>query len=60
MRFHMFGWLRDKYGVSWQITPTIFMELLGHKNREKANRATQAMLQMKKINIQGLKDAAKG
>ena len=56
----MCGWLRDKYGVSRQIIPAILMELLGHKDREKANRATQAMLQMKKISIQGLKDAAKG
>jgi len=56
----MCGWLSDKYGVSRQILPTILMELLGHKGREKANRATQAMLQMKKINIQGLKGAAKG
>ena len=56
----MCGWLRDKYGVSWQIIPTILMELLGHKDREKASRAMQAMLRMKKISIQGLKDAAKG
>ncbi len=59
MRFQMFGWLRDKYGIVADI-PTILMELLSHKDREKANRATQAMLQMKKISIQGLKDAAKG
>ncbi|MBI3563276.1 MAG: VOC family protein [Gammaproteobacteria bacterium] len=55
----MCGWLRDKYGVSWQIIPSILMKLLGHKDREKAHRATQAMLQMKKISIQGLKDAVK-
>lgn len=54
------GWLRDKYGLSWQIVPKILMELLGHKDREKANRATQAMFRMKKIIIQDLKDAAEG
>jgi len=54
------GWLRDKYGLSWQIIPKILMELFGHKDREKANRATQAMLKMKKIIVQDLKDAADG
>ncbi len=54
---NMCGWLKDKYGLSWQIIPKILTELLGHKDREKANRATKAMLQMKKISIQGLQDA---
>lgn len=54
------GWLRDKYGLSWQIIPKALMELLGHKDREKANRATQAMFRMKKIIVQDLKDAADG
>lgn len=56
----MCGWLKDKYGVSWQIIPKILMELLGHKDRAKADRAMQAMLKMKKISIQGLLDAAIG
>jgi predicted 3-demethylubiquinone-9 3-methyltransferase (glyoxalase superfamily) len=52
------GWLRDKYGLSWQIIPTILGRLLGDKDREKANRAMQAMLQMKKIDIAKLEQAA--
>jgi predicted 3-demethylubiquinone-9 3-methyltransferase (glyoxalase superfamily) len=51
------GWLKDKYGVSWQIIPTILGEYLRDKNPEKARRVMQAMLQMKKIDIQALKDA---
>lgn len=54
------GWLKDKFGVSWQIIPPILGELLGDKDREKANRVVQAMLKMHKINIQALKDAAAG
>jgi predicted 3-demethylubiquinone-9 3-methyltransferase (glyoxalase superfamily) len=52
------GWLQDKYGLSWQIIPTILGQLLGDKDREKANRAMQAMLQMQKIDIAKLKQAA--
>jgi predicted 3-demethylubiquinone-9 3-methyltransferase (glyoxalase superfamily) len=52
------GWLRDKYGLSWQIIPAILGRLLGDKDREKANRAMQAMLQMKKIDIAKLEQAA--
>jgi predicted 3-demethylubiquinone-9 3-methyltransferase (glyoxalase superfamily) len=52
------GWLQDKYGLSWQVIPTILGQLLGDKDREKANRAMQAMLQMKKIDITKLKQAA--
>jgi predicted 3-demethylubiquinone-9 3-methyltransferase (glyoxalase superfamily) len=52
------GWLRDKFGLSWQIIPTILGKLLQDKDREKANRAMQAMLQMKKIDIAKLKQAA--
>ena len=54
------GWLKDKYGLSWQIIPTALSELLGDPDREKAGRAMQAMLQMKKIDIQGLKQAYEG
>ena len=54
------GWVKDKFGVSWQIAPPILGELLGDKDREKAGRVMQAMLQMKKIDIQELKDAAEG
>ena len=52
------GWLKDKFGVSWQVIPPILGELLQDKNREKAGRVLQAMLKMQKIDIQALKDAA--
>ncbi|MDO8543873.1 MAG: VOC family protein [Opitutaceae bacterium] len=45
------GWLKDKYGMSWQITPTALLELLGSKDRAKAARVMQAMMQMTKIDI---------
>jgi predicted 3-demethylubiquinone-9 3-methyltransferase (glyoxalase superfamily) len=51
------GWLKDKFGVSWQIIPTTLGKLLGDKDPKKANAAMQAMLQMKKIDIQGLQQA---
>jgi len=52
------GWLKDKYGLSWQVTPTILGELLADKDQKKAQRVMQAMLQMKKIDISALKRAA--
>jgi len=52
------GWLKDKYGVSWQINPTILGELLSDPDREKSKRVMQAMLKMKKIDIEALKRAA--
>jgi predicted 3-demethylubiquinone-9 3-methyltransferase (glyoxalase superfamily) len=51
------GWLRDKFGLSWQIIPTALGQMLGDKDPAKANRVMQAMLQMDKIEINGLKDA---
>jgi predicted 3-demethylubiquinone-9 3-methyltransferase (glyoxalase superfamily) len=54
------GWLKDKFGVSWQIVPPILGELLSDPDREKADRAMHAMLKMQKIDIQGLNDAAAG
>ena len=54
------GWLQDKYGLSWQIIPTILGKLLGDKDPVKANRAMQAMLRMKKIDINGLQRAYDG
>jgi predicted 3-demethylubiquinone-9 3-methyltransferase (glyoxalase superfamily) len=51
------GWLKDKYGLSWQIIPTILGELLGDKDPAKAQNVMQAMLKMKKIDIKGLKEA---
>jgi predicted 3-demethylubiquinone-9 3-methyltransferase (glyoxalase superfamily) len=51
------GWLKDKYGISWQIIPQILLELLNDPDSEKSQRVTVAMLQMKKINIDDLKQA---
>ncbi|HXA83482.1 MAG TPA: VOC family protein [Candidatus Dormibacteraeota bacterium] len=51
------AWLTDKYGVSWQIVPTILSKLLQDKDPEKAKRVMQAMLQMDKIDINRLKQA---
>ena len=51
------GWLKDKYGVSWQIVPTILGEMFQAKDAEKTNRVMEALLQMKKLDIKGLKQA---
>jgi predicted 3-demethylubiquinone-9 3-methyltransferase (glyoxalase superfamily) len=52
------GWLKDRYGVSWQIVPTALPELLGDPDREKSQRVMRAMLEMKKIQIDELERAA--
>nr|MBA2532248.1 VOC family protein [Nocardioidaceae bacterium] len=52
------GWLKDKYGLSWQIIPTVLPELLGDPDPEKSQRAMQAMLDMKRIDINALRKAA--
>jgi predicted 3-demethylubiquinone-9 3-methyltransferase (glyoxalase superfamily) len=54
------GWLKDKFGLSWQIVPTILSKLLTDKDVKKAQRVMNAMLQMKKIIIADLEKAAKG
>ena len=54
------GWLKDKYGVSWQVVPTVLTEMLLDKDAEKAKRVTHAMLQMKKLDIETLKRAYEG
>lgn len=51
------GWLTDKFGLSWQIIPTVLGKFLGDKDQVKANRVMQAMLQMVKIDIKGLQQA---
>jgi predicted 3-demethylubiquinone-9 3-methyltransferase (glyoxalase superfamily) len=51
------GWLKDKYGLSWQIIPKALGEMLGDKDPRKSQRVMQAMLQMNKIDIQRLKEA---
>ena len=53
----MCGWLKDKYGLWWQIVPATLMELLSDPDPVKAQRVTQAMLQMRKIDIAGLVQA---
>lgn len=52
------GWLKDKYGLSWQVVPTVLPELLKDKDPAKAKRVMEAMLQMKKIDIKTLKQAS--
>jgi len=52
------GWLQDKFGLSWQIIPTVLGQLLGDKDQQRAKRAMQAMLQMTKIDINKLQQAA--
>jgi predicted 3-demethylubiquinone-9 3-methyltransferase (glyoxalase superfamily) len=54
------GWLKDKYGLSWQIIPSVLGRLLGDKDGEKAKRVMQAMLQMGKIDINRLQQAYRG
>jgi predicted 3-demethylubiquinone-9 3-methyltransferase (glyoxalase superfamily) len=54
------GWLRDKYGLSWQVVPTILVELFRVKDASKSQRVMKAMLQMKKMDISKLKRAAEG
>jgi predicted 3-demethylubiquinone-9 3-methyltransferase (glyoxalase superfamily) len=52
------GWLKDKYGLSWQVVPTILPELLSDKDAAKSQRVMEAMLQMVKLDIKKLKQAA--
>ena len=54
------GWLKDKYGLSWQIVPSALGELLGDPDPQKSKRVMEAMLKMKKIDIEGLKRASAG
>ncbi len=54
------GWLKDKYGLSWQIVPTVLGKLLQDKDAAKAKRVMEAMLQMDKIDIARLKQAYEG
>jgi len=52
------GWLRDRYGVSWQILPKVLVEMMSEPDRARAKRVSDAMLKMVKIDIAGLKAAA--
>ncbi len=52
------GWLKDRFGLSWQVVPTMLPELLSDPDPARAQRATEAMLQMKKLDIAALQKAA--
>jgi predicted 3-demethylubiquinone-9 3-methyltransferase (glyoxalase superfamily) len=54
------GWLKDKFGLSWQVVPTILRDLLGDDDEEKSGRAMQAMLTMSKLDIAALQKAFDG
>src|SRR6266850_4653744 len=54
------GWLKDKFGLSWQIIPTALIEMLADKDPEKSKRAMEAMLGMTKIDINRLREAHRG
>ena len=54
------GWLKDKYGLFWQIIPSALGKLLGDKDPEKSKRVMEAMLQMDKIDLKGLQEAYEG
>lgn len=54
------GWLKDKYGVSWQVIPSAFMDMVNDPDQEKAQRTFQAMLSMKKLDLAELQKAYDG
>jgi len=54
------GWLKDRYGVSWQIVPAVFGEMMADPDRAKAKRVTDAMMKMVKFDIAALKAAYSG
>ena len=54
------GWLKDKFGVSWQVVPTGMYEILNHPDRARANRAMSTMLKMKKLDLNELQRAFNG
>jgi predicted 3-demethylubiquinone-9 3-methyltransferase (glyoxalase superfamily) len=56
----MCGWLKDKYGVSWQIVPKVLVEMINDPDTEKSQRVMQAILQMKKIEIEKIERAYAG
>ena len=54
------GWLKDKYGLSWQIVPTVLVEMLNDPDQVKSQRVVRAMLQMGKLEIEKLEQAYEG
>ena len=54
------GWLKDKFGVSWQIVPSVLIEMINDPDSEKSQRTVAAMLQMKKIDIATIEAARRG
>ena len=54
------GWLKDKFGVSWQIVPVALFEMMSGADKEKSGRAMQAMLQMRKLDLPALRRACEG
>jgi predicted 3-demethylubiquinone-9 3-methyltransferase (glyoxalase superfamily) len=54
------GWCKDRYGVSWQVAPSGIEEMLANPDQERAKRAMQAMMQMRKIDLAALREAADG
>jgi len=56
----MCGWLKDKFGISWQVVPTVLIRLLTDKDARKSQRVTHALLKMKKLDIKGLEKAYRG
>jgi predicted 3-demethylubiquinone-9 3-methyltransferase (glyoxalase superfamily) len=54
------GWLKDKYGLSWQIVPEMLPELVSDPDTAKSRRTFQAMMQMKKLDIEGMQRALAG
>ena len=56
-QYQQCGWLKDKFGVSWQVIPTALGQLMGDPDPTKSQRVMQAMLQMTKIDTKGLQDA---
>jgi predicted 3-demethylubiquinone-9 3-methyltransferase (glyoxalase superfamily) len=57
---HQCGWLKDKFGLSWQIIPSVLLELMNDPDPERTRRVTEAMLQMTKIDIATLRQAYAG
>lgn len=56
-QYEQCGWLQDRFGLSWQIIPTILGEMLGDQDPKKSQSVMKAMMQMKKIDIKGLQEA---